>query len=199
MNFKIILLICIIFCCLISKILSSCIAELSRDVSLRPTLQKKIGSHTAVLSNESPIIEIQENQELIAKCGTRFRKYINQYCKNLQFLKNTKKSSFRPSEANGKSMIQLKCVNNKFIGYYQNRFEMECDSIKWNLYESSTPFRWCPSSTVSYIIARPSMPNEYEYLAGICYNFDEMEVSSVHYTVGPRSPTNLVSFKITPK
>lgn len=61
-----------LFLCQYGEISGQCILDLPADVALSPTFYKNIGSRVTVLSNEEPFIELYENENIKAECGTQF-------------------------------------------------------------------------------------------------------------------------------
>ncbi|XP_073822300.1 uncharacterized protein isoform X2 [Musca autumnalis] len=162
MDFKVFLLITVLCCCYtITHASGYCYITLSQDESVRPKLYKYIGSRKAFIRPEGTIYNIQENEVITADCETRI---------------------LSPSLGKSKRSVDLKCIRN-YIYVNSDQYhgiEVVCDRIKWNLYESLTQFRWCPMPMASYLLARP-VDTTYEYLAGVCYNFYEQQILTLHY------------------
>ncbi|XP_005175943.1 uncharacterized protein LOC101893733 [Musca domestica] len=162
MELKIFLLIASICCFAITHVSGYCSITLSQDESLRPKLYKNIGSRKALIHTEGLSYQFNENEVITADCETRVQS---------------------PSQFSGKRSIDCKCTTS----YIQidgtslsKNLPVQCDKIKWNLYESSKQFSWCPTPMASYLLARP-LNNIYEYLAGVCYNFDQQQILNIHY------------------
>ncbi|XP_073822298.1 uncharacterized protein [Musca autumnalis] len=163
MDFKIFSLITAICCSYtIAQVSGYCYITLSQDTSVRPKLYEYVGSRKALIHTEGSTYNFQEKEVLTADCETRI---------------------LSPNQGKGKRSINLKCTGSyiQVDGYnLNNGLQVICDTVKWNLYESSTQFRWCPAPMASYLLARPS-DNSYEYLAGVCYNSEDQQILSLHY------------------
>lgn len=84
--------------------------------------------------------------------------------------------------------------NNNHYYYHESYIRLECSSLKWNLYETSNNFVWCPANVTSYLLARPKENSEenYQYLAGVCYDTHNLSFKSIYYTIAPSHNKNMV-------
>ncbi|XP_075152615.1 uncharacterized protein LOC142226461 isoform X2 [Haematobia irritans] len=163
MDSKVFAILLIFLCTIIHKVSTDCYINLPIDPSLRPTFRKSIGSRFTTIQNDEERIVMEDEDELLAYCGTRFT---------------------RPQSLAGKTSYKLTCPFD-FMGYRTDSIDMKCDLLKWNLYESATRFRWCPPTMVSYILAR-QFSSVTEYLAGICFNFEEMQPLTIYFSIAPK-------------
>ncbi|XP_065356791.1 uncharacterized protein LOC135951135 [Calliphora vicina] len=163
--------------------LGGCLVRFDADTSLRPNLFLKIGSHTVdlTISDADTFLSLHNEQELEAHCSTKFE-FPSQY--------NTNNKIF--IKCDDDNYIYIKDNNGNYRGHSRD-ISFVCSSVKWNLYETSNNFVWCPSNVTSYILARPkeSPTTNYEYLAGICYDTHNLSFKSLYYTIAPKNSEHL--------
>ncbi|XP_005175941.1 uncharacterized protein LOC101893397 [Musca domestica] len=186
MNWNIIVLSAVIANFAIAGVESSCSIQLpTADVSIRPKIQKKIGTHYVDVLDESERIYLTVGEEIAASCDTRFASpsFVDSYlahnflCEDSGFLAPTSEN-----------------YRNYYGDQYHNDFLLSCEAVKWNLYESSFNYSWCENSLVSYILARPTPDGNNEYLAEICYNLRKRQIVSMIY-LATANKTNHPSFQ----
>ncbi|KAI8124981.1 hypothetical protein CVS40_4699 [Lucilia cuprina] len=180
-----------IILCLITSIRGICRVRYPADLSLRPDIYKIVGSHTIKINleaNSVNYIELYENQEIEAQCNIKFE---------------------IPEKYETSNQLYIKCFNNYIyiktnkngaynLHAYTSEINLVCSFIKWNLYESSNNYTWCSSNVISYIVARPKHSQfGYDYLAGICYDINNLAFSSVYYTLAPQHSEYMLPSNLT--
>ncbi|XP_013099270.2 uncharacterized protein LOC106081671 [Stomoxys calcitrans] len=166
MDLKIILFISAVYGFITPSTSAVCRVNIPMDPEARPIVLKKFGSHMLRIMDEVQSVVLNNNEEVTAFCRRKFEK---------------------PSEAVGLEKYTYKCSLTQRYYDYSYRYEdksitMQCSTLKWSLYESTTPFKWCPIQFVSYVVAAQSGD---EILGGICYNLEEMILHSLYAAVLP--------------
>uniref|UniRef100_A0A1I8PVK8 DNA/RNA non-specific endonuclease domain-containing protein n=1 Tax=Stomoxys calcitrans TaxID=35570 RepID=A0A1I8PVK8_STOCA len=166
MDLKIILFISAVYGFAISSTSAKCVVNFPIDPAARPFVLKNIGSHMVRIMDGTQSIVLKNNDQITAYCQRTFEK---------------------PIEAVGHGKYTYKCSENQNFYNYGYHYEeknvaMACATPKWNLYESTKPFKWCLEPLVSYVVAAQSGD---EILGGICYNLEEMALNSLYVAASP--------------
>ncbi|KAM7351082.1 uncharacterized protein ACRADG_004067 [Cochliomyia hominivorax] len=156
---------------------SSCRLSYSSDNTLRPNLYTFLGTRKIKInlsSNPNNNIQLQDQQEIVAQCDNYFEKPIND--RNQLFIK-CDKNLYLKTDAEAIYNVTSDLNSEIFL---------ECSKLKWNLYESISTVTWCPTNVTSYLLARPKHSSlEFEHLAVVCYDTDNLSLKSVYYTLAP--------------
>ncbi|XP_073826273.1 uncharacterized protein [Musca autumnalis] len=183
----------LIICYVIAHVESTCNIRLSSNLAERPTISEKIGNHYADVPGDLLQISLETYEEIHAVCETQFSSPSFVTDKTSWTFKCTDRGFANPNYVpsydyyNSRYNSRHEANNNE----YENNFLLTCKTLKWNLYESSVNFSWCPHPFVSYLLARPLQNAEYQYLAELCVNINTRTIVSMFYMAATRVATKL--------